>query len=52
MGQLSSVTRALLNAGSNELRGPQVAQVLRSRELLKRVFRWHESVTLKLAKFI
>ena len=52
MGQLSSVMHAVLNARSNELLGPQVTQVLCSRELLKRVFRWHESVTPKLAKFI
>ena len=52
MGQLSSVMHAVLNARSNELLGPQVTKVLCSRELLKRVFRWHESVTPKLAKFI
>ena len=52
MDQLSSVMHAVLNARSNELLGPQVNQVLCSRELLKRVFRWHESVTSKLAKFI
>ena len=54
MDQLSSVTRAVLNAGSNKrgcLLAPQVTQVLCSRELVKRVFRRHQSVALNFTKF-